>query len=181
MSNGIAPVLSPQDVSSTNVDQIREILFGADKRQIDQRFEQLRDFLEQRTDELRQEVRRRMDTFELFFKKEIETLRAEVAAERADRSRAASDAQRDARQALDALGQRLDNSNQQMSAAQTALRADLLNQCRQILDQIADLDQQWKRTLDQRFGELGRQKTDRTALAAILGEMAARLDDGKQS
>ncbi len=173
--------MAPQDVSSGNVDQIREILFGADKRQIDLRFEELRRILEQHTDDLRNEVRKRMDTFELFFRKEVEALHAQVAEERADRSKAASDAQRDTRQTMDALEQRLDTGNRQLTAAQAALRSDLLGQCRQILDQITDLDQQWKRQLDQRFAEVGRQKTDRTALATMLNEMAARLDDGKQS
>jgi t-SNARE complex subunit (syntaxin) len=157
------------------VEQVREILFGADLRQIDQNLNRISETIRQQSTELREEMRRRLDAFEILFKKEIEALQAQVRRERDERLAADSQLSRAAHEAGEHGQKRLADHSDQFAAEQSTLRTELLGQMKSLFDEIAARDDRWSKLIESRLGELGHKKTDRTTLATLLAEMAARL------
>src|SRR5215831_10688728 len=58
----------------TNVNKIRDILFGSQMRDYERRFAGLEDRLAKAIDSLREEIKRQMDSLEVFTREEVESL-----------------------------------------------------------------------------------------------------------
>lgn len=169
------PVVQPPADGTAKVEQVRELLFGPDLRQIDQNLQQVNDTIRQQGAQLRDEMRRRLDAFELVFKQEVEGVQAQLRRERDER--VAGDAQlaRASQEASDSGQRRLADYSDQFATAQAALRSELLSQMKSLFDEITLRDDRWSKLIESRLGELGQKKTDRVALSTLLSEMAARL------
>src|ERR1051325_9278771 len=62
------------DLSGGNLDKIREILFGNQMRNYEKRLTRLEERVVIETTDLREDLRKRFDSLELFIKKEVESL-----------------------------------------------------------------------------------------------------------
>ncbi len=167
--------------NAEKVQQVREILFGPDLRQIDQNLNQIGEMVRKQSADLREEMRRRLDTFETLFKSEIETLQGQVRRERDERVAADSQLSKNSHEAGEGTHRRLADYSDQFASAQTALRGEMLAQMKTLFDEMTARDERWTKLIESRLGALGQQKTDRTALATLLSEMAARLGQESQS
>lgn len=162
---------------SGNVDKIREILFGNQMRDFDSRTARLEQSLAEAIAELRKSTLKRLETLESYFTKELEALAASHKSEREERVDAVKKLTQEMKHADEALAKKVDAVSDQGIAAQRELRAEGLKQSKGLRDEITRLQAELGALLDQRFQELGRSKTDRAALAAILTEAALRLAD----
>ena len=86
-ATGVATAARPAAIAEQggNVDKIRDILFGGQMREYDSRFARLEEALLKESSDLRESVRKRIDTLETYFKKELESLATRLKAERDDR------------------------------------------------------------------------------------------------
>ena len=66
---------------SGSVDKIRDILFGNQMRDFDRRFSHMEERLIKSTQDLRDETHKRLEALELFFKKELDALKARLKSE----------------------------------------------------------------------------------------------------
>src|SRR5574340_1186041 len=101
------PIQNSGAGSTENVDRIREILFGSQMREYEQRFAQLEERLMRETAELKTDVRRRLDSLEACTRQEIEALSDRLKAERSERMETVSRLSREAGDATRALEARL--------------------------------------------------------------------------
>jgi len=161
------PMAEPQGAG--NVEKIRDILFGPQMRGYEQRFARLEETLMKESADLRESTRKRFEALEAYIRKEFEALENRLRAERDDRSHAD-----------DSLAKRIGELDDQTSAAQRELRGALLEQSKNLGNEIERRHQEMAATLERRFQELRRDKTDRAALAALLTEVAMRLNDDFQ-
>ncbi len=165
-ANGAAP---------DNLERTRELLFGSVQREIEKRFARLEERLTREMGETRDEFRRRLGQFEVHTKGEIESLSAQLVAEREERSRLFKAAGGERAAAHGSLEEKI---AQLVESSGRATR-DLTNQTRDQHRLIAEEMQQKFDTLSANLhreaAELRDEKTDRVALADMLSELALRL------
>jgi serine/threonine protein phosphatase PrpC len=167
----------PEVLGGGNLDQVREILFGAQSRGIDKRLARLEEELPKRIADVREELKRGLANLEAYARKEIESLNERLAAE--TRGRDEGD---------EALGARLDEASKTIrkdlaqladrsTAAQRELRQQLLDQAKRLEEEIQRRGDDLAAALARAVEELRVEKADRKAVAAILHEVAMRLTD----
>ena len=89
--NTAAPLdgaLHPQASDGTNpasLDKVRDILFGNQMRDVERRFARLEERLIKETADLKDDVRRRLETLEAYVRRENESLEGQIKSERGDR------------------------------------------------------------------------------------------------
>ena len=160
-----------------NMDKIRDLLVGPQMRDYDRRVARVEERLERELAAMRDELKKSLGLFDSFIKQEIEALSSRLRAEQSERKTSVKDLGDEARaisQRLEQAGSRFD---EQLSSSQRELRQQLLEQQRALCDEIRDKSIEAAQSLKREADDLRHQKTDRAALAALLTEMAMRLND----
>ena len=176
MALGADPQANPPDGTMA---QLRQLLFGAQMREYDERFAQLLERQSEELGRLRDEQRAHLGKLDTFVRGELERLASELRRERAQRVTAiqqlgerveltARDLSRDLGARLDALQSALADEGKcreaQVSAQSAELREAFEDRCRR-------LELSFKQAVDR----LGDSKTDRDELAELFTELASRL------
>jgi hypothetical protein len=157
---------APADHGAGNIDKIRDILFGSNMRDYEQRFARLEEALKKESADLRDSTRRHLDSLESFVHKELAALEARLNTERDERSAGAASI-------LKKIGE-MENIEAQSNRE---IRSDLLQQSKDLTDAIRNKGEEIIALLERRSQELQHAKTDRAALAGLFNEVALRLSD----
>ena len=160
-----------------NLEKIRDILFGTQIRGYEARFVALEEALAKETAEIRETSRRRFEQLESYIKKELELLQTRWKAERDERSDAAVQHSRELRELGESLSRRVRDLDERGTAVERDLRSQLLQQAKDLSDDIQARHEAVGTLLEKRFQELRQGKTDRAALASLFHEVALRLND----
>ena len=160
-----------------NLEKIRDILFGTQMRGYEARFAALEETLAKETAEIRETSRRRFEQLESYMKKELELLQTRWKAERDERSDAAVQHSRELRELGESLSRRVRDLDERGTAVERDLRSQLLQQAKDLSDDIQARHEAVGTLLEKRFQELRQDKTDRAALASLFNEVALRLND----
>ena len=160
-----------------NVDKIRDILFGTQMRDYEARFARLEETLVKETVEIRETNRRRFEQMEGFIKRELESLQTRLKSERDERLDSSAQQSREVKELGDTLSRRLRDLDDRESTSERALRNDLLDQARNLGEEIRTSHEELAALLEKRVHELRDGKTDRAALASLFNEVALRLSD----
>ena len=160
-----------------NLEKIRDILFGTQMRGYEARFAALEEALAKETAEIRETSRRRFEQLESYIKKELELLQTRWKAERDERSDAAVQHSRELRELGESLSRRVRDLDERGTAVERDLRSQLLQQAKDLSEDIQARHEAVGTLLEKRFQELRQGKTDRAALASLFNEVALRLND----
>jgi hypothetical protein len=164
--NGGAAPDTPTDSGPGNIDKIRDILFGSNMRDYEQRFSRLEEALKKESADLRDTTRRHLESLEAFVHKELAALEVRLNTERDQRSETAS-----------AILKKIGEFENQEAQAKREIRNDLLQQSKELTDAIRNKGEELIALLERRSQELQHSKTDRAALAGLFNEVALRLTD----
>ena len=159
-----------------NLDKVRDLLFGGQMRDLDRRFSRLEERLVKETADLRDEVRKRLATLEGYMKAEVDSLSERLRAEQDGRASADQDLGRDLRGTAQQFDQKLSQLDELVARGQRELRQQLHSQHQELSDELRRRFEDVLERLGREAGELRGDKTDRKALAALLTEMAMRLN-----
>ena len=143
----------------SNIDQIRDIIFGTQLKDYDRRFTQLEERLLKDSADLREELSRRYNALEQYIKREIEALGDRLMAEQRSRTTA-----------LQEMGDEAARSTRE-------LRADLSRQAATLSEDIQRRSTELSGSLKRESDELHTRKVDRAALGAMFADVASRLAD----
>jgi DNA repair exonuclease SbcCD ATPase subunit len=161
--------------SHSNIEKIRSILFGNQMRDYETRFVRLEEQLSKDVADLREEIRRRNDAIESYVRQELEALSERLAGEYEGRASSLKEVNKSLDELSSGLDERSHQLEEQLSKSNRELRQQVLTQSKQIRDELqlglGDLTALVQRELQQLRGS----KTDRTALAGLLTELASRL------
>jgi hypothetical protein len=161
------PEASPgNDPGPGNIDKIRDILFGSNMRDYEQRFARLEEALKKESSDLRETTRRHLEALESFVHKEFAALEARLNTERDERSATAA-----------SLHRKIGEMENHEAQAKREIRNDLLQQSKELTDAIRAKGEELIALLERRAQELQHAKTDRAALAGLFNEVALRLTD----
>jgi hypothetical protein len=165
------------DSGPGNIDKIRDILFGSNMRDYEQRFARLEEALRKESADLRETTRRNLEALESFVHKELAALEARLNTERDERSESNSRLTNDLSLTSTSILKKIGEMENFEAQAKREIRNDLLQQSKELSDAIRNKGEELIALLDRRAQELQHAKTDRAALAGLLNEMALRLTD----
>lgn len=172
----------PDDPSASgNLDKIRDILFGAQAREHDRRFAQLEQHLLREATDLRHDLKRRFDSLELYIKKEVEALTNRLSKEQDVRGESVTRLTQDLTQLAATLEEKARRLEQQASQAQSHLLQQLTEQTGELAADVRARHAEATSAIERAVRDLRAEKTDRTALAAILLEASQRLANEEAS
>jgi hypothetical protein len=158
-----------------NLDKVRDLLFGGQMRDYDRKFARLEERLVKETAELRDEVKKRLGALEAYMKAEVESLSDRQRAEQDARTGAAKELLRELRETAQQFEQKTSQLDDLVARTQRDLRQQLHAQHQELGDDIRQRVEDVLARLAREAHELRSDKADRSALAALLTEMAMRL------
>ena len=163
--------------SGGNIDKIREIIFGSNMRDYDQRFARLEEALKKESLDLRESTRRHLEALEAFVHKELAAMEDRLNTERNERSASHSRLSNDLSASSVAIFKKIGEVEDNEAQARRGLRNDLLQQSKELNDAIRKKSEELLELLERRATDLQHAKTDRAALADMFNELALRLTD----
>jgi len=178
---GVRPGTADASGEPGSIDKIRDILFGQQVRDYDRRFGQLEERVRKEMADLRSESMHRLDALEGYVKRELATLLERLKGEKDERSEALKDASRELQAAAKGLEKRLHELDDRLAKKERSLREEMLEQSKTLQDQIRAQGQEGAAALGRAVAELRHLKTDRSALSAILAELAVRIGDDTEA
>jgi NTP pyrophosphatase (non-canonical NTP hydrolase) len=165
------------DDSAGNIDKVRDILFGGQMRDYERRFQRLEERLVQEVGELKDDVRKRLAALEQFMKQEVASLADRITTEHDERTNATKDLSREARESAMAFEKKTGQLDDQIGRVQRELRQQILELQQRMSDDLREKVDEVLARLTREANELRSDKTDRATLAALLTEMAMRLNN----
>jgi hypothetical protein len=172
-----APHDAAADQGPGNIDKIRDILFGSNMRDYEQRFARLEEALKKESSDLRETTRRHLEALESFVHKELAALEVRLNTERDERSESHSRLAADLSSASSSIFRKIGDMENHEAQAKREIRNDLLQQSKELTDAIRAKGEELIALLERRAQELQHSKTDRAALAGLFNEVALRLTD----
>ena len=163
------------EAGGASLDKVRDILFGGPLRDVERRFARLEERLVKETADLKADVKKRLDALEAYVRTETESLAGQIRSEQADRTDATAGLARELKETAKSLERRTTAVDEQHSKTQREIRQQLLEQHQRLSEDIRQTMDDVLAALAREAQELRADKTDRTALAALLTEMAMRL------
>ena len=167
----------PGQTEAGNMDKIRDLLVGPQMRDHERKVTRLEERLERELAAMRDELKQGLSLFETFIKQEVEALSKRLSAEQVDRRTAVQELADQDKAIAQRLQQAASQLDEQLSASHRELRQALLEQQRKLSEDIRDRSIEGAQALKREAEDLRRQKTDRAALAALLTEVAMKLND----
>jgi predicted DNA-binding ribbon-helix-helix protein len=170
------PQLSPGDLAvGGNLEKVRDLLFGAQMRDMENHFARLEERLQKDIAELKDETRGRFESLEVFLRKEIESLTDQLKTEQDVRQQAVQTLTQELTETVKAFNQRTNQAEEHIVKAQRELRQHILDQSRSLRDEFWDRYRELSEATEHNVQELRAEKTDRATLAVLLTELAMRL------
>ncbi|MDH4086282.1 MAG: hypothetical protein OEV27_03800 [Nitrospira sp.] len=166
----------PDDRSASgNLDKIRDILFGAQAREHDRRFAQLEQHLIREASDLRNDLKRRFESLELYIKKEVEALTSRLTKEQEVRGESVTNLTQDLTQLATTLEDKARLLDMQATQVQAHVLQQLTERTSELATDVRARHAEATSALNQAVHDLRAEKTDRATLAAILLEASQRL------
>ena len=178
--NKDVPTDQPSSVEgedAQSIEKVRNILFGAQTRQIEQKFVRLEALLQKEITNLRGETKITLNSLENYIKKELATLTDQINTERDERTESAeklSGLLKDSNKSIENKIAKLDEKNVK---SQRDLQEQILQQSKELMTEIRAKHEEVSASLEQSVNRLVEDKTDRLALANLFIEMSLRLKD----
>ena len=160
-----------------SLDKVRDILFGSQSREYEKRFARLEDKLLKEAADLREDLKRRFDTLELYIKKEVESLAARLKTEQDDRAESARGLSAELNDTARSFEQKTGQLGEHLTTSERELRRQILEQSKNLSDEIRQKHESVTASLEHATAELRDEKTDRAALASLFMEVAMRLNN----
>jgi hypothetical protein len=169
------PFAEPRE--EEGIEKVRDILFGAQVRQYEQKFKHLEDLFQKEIANLRSETTKSADTLETYVKKELEALSEQIKNEQTARTEFVEEVSEKIDRNIKNLEKRTGQLSEKVIASQRDLQEQILQQSKSLMEEIRSQNSQISSNLDRSVDELRTEKMDRLAFANLLMEVAMRLKD----
>ncbi len=160
----------------SNLDKVRDILFGNQVREYDKRFSRLEERVIKECATVRDDTRKRLDSLESFLKNELESLSERLKHEHSTRDEAVKALAQESKEMTASLERKLSQFDEQTSNSQREVRQHILDQSKSLYDEIRQKTNEMLAALEREAQELRHDKTDSSTLAALFTELAIRLN-----
>lgn len=160
-----------------NMDKIRDILFGNQAKDYEKRFSKMESRLALESNELKDELLKRIDALEIYIKQEMKDINQRVKNESNDRADSEKLVQRQLKEGFDMLNKKLLQEEENLAKKSTELRDQILDQSKKLSADIVSKADNASNNLEQTAKELDEAKVNRSDLSGFFLELAMRLSD----
>jgi hypothetical protein len=160
-----------------NLDKVRDILFGGQMRDYEKRFNRLEDRLIKECSSIRDDIKKRLDSLEMYVKQEVESLNESLTTEQSQRDDATKEVAQELRDSTKSLEKKIGQLDDQSNQRQRELRQQILEQSKSLDDEMRQKYESILSVIDREVQELRTDKTDRSTLAALLTQVAMQLNN----
>src|SRR5271156_2317003 len=119
---------APSEQGAGNIDKIRDIIFGSNMRDYEQRFARLEETLRRESLDIRDATRRHLESLEAFVHKEFAAIEARLKTERDERADSHSKLAADLATHSSSLFRKIGEFENQEAQAKREIRKDLMQQ-----------------------------------------------------
>ena len=169
------PIDDSTQEAEGNVDKIRQILFGGQMRDYEQRFDAMEKRITQNVDRVSREIERRLERLDTYTRREVDKLTAQIKDERRDRISDGKTAGTELKDLIEQVENWFAEVDEQLASEAKELRKALLDQGNDLSTQIRATHEQISAELQKEADELSDKKLGREDMAALLTEVALRL------
>lgn len=166
---------------SNSLDKVRDILFGNQIREVDKRFARLEERLIAELVNVRDETRKRLDALENYIRQEVDSLTERLKKEQVERDAVVRSLSEENKNINSSLENKIAQFDEQTTSRQRELREHILNQSKNLQDDLQQKYEEILALLKRETQELQKDKTDRSKLAALFTELAIRLNADNKS
>lgn len=159
-----------------NIDKIRDILFGNNISEIDKRFNKLEQELQEMISDLRDDVQKKLHSFDDYFKSEISLVLDQLKSEQKTRNEAVANVNRE----LVKVNNAIDETNEQLKDNVRDVRNKMMDHYKENSENISRVDRDLKKQMSREVNQLTDNKVDRKALAVMLSDIALRLSESPE-
>ena len=167
--------LSEDSAGSESLDTVRDILFGAQSREYENRFARLEERLIKEAEDLRNDLKSHFHSLEVYVKQEVESLTGRMTDEHKEKSNSLKELSQELGDLGKHIQERINQLDGQTTQGQQELRQQVLDQRQVLSDEIQQKNTDLSAKLDIAIKELRDEKLDRVALAEMFMESALRL------
>lgn len=160
-----------------SVDQIRDILFGAQVRKYEQKFDQLEEIIKKEVSSLGDNTRKTIETLENYTKKELSSIVAQLKDEKTERSESFNELSKSLDKSNKTLEKKINRLVEKTSKDQSDLQEQILQQSKNLMKEIQKKNDEITAILKKSVEELRNEKTDRIALGNLFNELGLRLKE----
>jgi hypothetical protein len=166
-----------------SVDKIRDLLFGNQMQDYDQRFAKLEARLLARLKDIESEAARNLGAFESNTKKQVDSLAGQLRDEKDQRADGDKEIERMLREQNQVLEKRIRSVADQLAQFDRDISDRLTRETQSLHEEIKQKNVDMRQALENMFAQLSNVKTDRTLLASLFVEVAKCLnqDAGSKS
>lgn len=161
-----------------SLDKVRDILFGAQSREIDKRFAVLENRLLQESGRLREDLAKSVEDLKMQMNQEILGLVGKLQQEQDQRVSTIQDMGQTVKTVEAQVSQRILELTEHASNQFQAMNAEMQKQKHELIEQGQEAMRRMESQFQQAVNELKIEKTDRAVLAEMLMEVALRLKVG---
>lgn len=158
-----------------SVDQIRDILFGPQIREMERKLARLEERLAKEVTDLRGDFKQRLEALETYSREEIDAVSRALEVEKKDRKAQLDDLNSQLKDLSKGTDLRFSKVDEQIRKEQKELRQSILDLKKNLNDDIQGKHDSVSQALDREVSELRDDKVDREGLAALLTELAFRI------
>lgn len=162
-----------------NVDQIREILFGSQTRELNKRFEKLENDIKRAQDEIKTKIEQNQKDFSLRLDNEVELISKKIKNITIQQQEEIADIRDNELKQEKRVQSSIDILNDELSAKHEQLYKEQLENRNNLQEAINNLKNELFDIMEEKLQELGDLKLSRDDAAEIMMETAMRLK-GKQ-
>lgn len=160
-----------------SIEKVRNILFGAQTRQFEQKFDRLESLLQKEIANVRDDTKISFNSLENYIKKEIATLTDQLKTEKDERIESAEALSQLLKESSNNIEKKIAKLDEKNVKSQRDLQEQILQQSKELMTEIRAKHEEISASLEQSVNRLVEDKTDRLALANLFMEMSMRLKD----
>ncbi len=161
--------------SSVDLDRIREILYGNERRDTERRMAELEERIEAHTVQSELEIQRRMEAFEEQMKGELRSLASEISAAQRQGADTVEAIARDLKSSLDQVEEQVHALANRADAAEQDLRNQLGQQVATLSESIRQNYEELNRLLEAKVRELRAESVDWAGLSSTLRDLSNQV------
>ena len=161
---------------TASVDKIRDLLFGNQMQDYDQRFAKLETRLLERLKDIESEAARNLGAFESNTKKQVDSLAGQLRDEKNQRADSDKEIERMLREQNQALEKRNRALSDQISQLDREMSDRVTRETQSLHEEIKQKNTDLRQALENMFAQLSNVKTDRTLLASLFVEVSKCLN-----
>lgn len=167
----------PGDSAETdNVDKIRDILFGNQMREVDQRFASLEKSLAKDLNALRNENALQIESLKTFIESEIEILGSRLAGEENARIENIDELEGQLKQQVKQIDKKIGDVSKALDKSSSDTNQKILKQSQDFSKELSDQISEARERMDGHRQELANAKVDKRLLSEMLNSMALQIN-----